>query len=43
MIFERLTGETTQYGTIIMNLKDDVSKSKEIVVEPSGIISIEVN
>ena len=43
LVFERMTGETTQYGTITISLKSDVSKTREITIEPSGTISVEIH
>jgi Tfp pilus assembly protein FimT len=38
IIFQRLTGKTSQNGTITLSLISDPSKSKTITVEVSGII-----
>lgn len=37
VIFERLTGATTQSGTITLRLTGDVSQTRVIRIEPSGI------
>lgn len=40
IIFQRLTGKTSQNGTITLSLISDPSKSKTITVEVSGIIEL---
>jgi Tfp pilus assembly protein FimT len=40
MVFQKLTGKTSQYGTIILRAKKDTAKTKTITVESTGIISI---
>lgn len=40
VIFQKLTGKTSQNGTIIIRLKSDNSKTKTIKIEGSGIASV---
>ncbi len=40
MVFQKLTGKTGQYGTIILRVKKDTAKNKTITVGSMGIISI---
>ncbi|MFQ5661947.1 MAG: Tfp pilus assembly protein FimT/FimU [Candidatus Paceibacteria bacterium] len=40
IIFQRLTGKTSQNGTITLSLISDPSKSKTITIEVSGIIEL---
>ncbi|MFC1751698.1 Tfp pilus assembly protein FimT/FimU [Patescibacteria group bacterium] len=42
LVFERLTGETAQNGMVTINLTNDLSKIREITIEPSGTISVEI-
>ena len=39
LVFQRLTGQTDEDGTISLRLKAGASKTKIITIEPSGIIS----
>jgi len=43
VVFERLTGNTTNYGTITLERIDDVSQNKIIFVDPSGSVSLTDN
>lgn len=36
VIFKRLTGETNQYGTITIRLKNDPAQIRAIIIEPTG-------
>lgn len=38
-LFQRLTGKTSQSGTITIRLKSDISKTKTILIEASGVAS----
>ena len=40
LVFERITGNTTDYGTIIVQLVSDASKLKTITISSIGIISV---
>lgn len=39
ILFQKLTGKTSQNGTITIRLKSDNSKTKTIVIETSGVAS----
>lgn len=39
ILFQRLTGKTSQNGTVIIRLKSDTSKTKTILIETSGVAS----
>ena len=39
VIFQKLTGKTSQNGTVIIRLKSDNSKTKTIVIAESGVAS----
>jgi hypothetical protein len=39
VLFQRLTGKTSQSGTITIRLKSDTSKTKTILIEASGVAS----
>jgi len=39
VIFEQLTGETSQYGTIEVSLKSNPSKKKTITILRTGVVS----
>lgn len=39
VVFQKLTGETSQYGAITLRLKRDASKTKSINISQSGIIA----
>ncbi|PIR58157.1 MAG: hypothetical protein COU71_00185 [Parcubacteria group bacterium CG10_big_fil_rev_8_21_14_0_10_38_31] len=39
MAFKRLTGKTDQYGSLILRVKSDISKTKTINITPSGSIN----
>ena len=39
VLFQRLTGKTSQSGTITIRLKSNVSKTKTILIEASGVAS----
>lgn len=41
MVFERLTGETNQYGSITIRLKNNMSETKTITIEKTGSVSIQ--
>lgn len=41
VIFQKLTGETSQYGTITLRLKRNPSKTKSVNIGQSGIITIQ--
>lgn len=38
IIFNRLTGETNQYGTFVIRLQDDVTASTTVTIYQTGII-----
>lgn len=40
VLFQRLTGKTSQNGSIIIRLKSDTAKTKTIIIEKSGIASV---
>lgn len=40
LIFQKLTGETGQYGIVTVRLKKDVSQIRDILIKPAGIISV---
>lgn len=40
VIFDRLTGKTSQGGTIIIRVKSDVSKTKTITINGTGLVSM---
>lgn len=40
VIFQRLTGVTSQYGTVTLRLKNDVSKTRVITIEQSGAVHL---
>ena len=42
LVFKKLTGETDQYGTITIRLKNDTSKSKNISIKASGAVNVEI-
>ncbi len=39
IIFQRLTGKTSQTGTVMIRLKADTSKTKTVTIEASGVAS----
>lgn len=39
ILFQRLTGKTSQNGTVTIRLKEDTSKIKTIAIEASGVAS----
>ena len=39
IIFDRITGDTAEYGTIIIRIKNDVSKQNIVNISKIGIIS----
>ena len=39
VIFDRLTGDTDQYGTIILQSNKDINKQKTITINKIGVIS----
>ena len=41
VVFNRLTGETDAYGTVVFRLKSDTTKTKILRVEKTGIVSTE--
>ena len=41
IIFERLTGETMQNGTITVRLKSDISRTRTITIISTGVVRIE--
>lgn len=41
LVFQRLTGETDNYGTISFRLNGGASKTKIITIESSGIVNID--
>ena len=41
IIFERLTGETNQYGAITVRVRNDASDAKTITIEKTGSVSVE--
>jgi prepilin-type N-terminal cleavage/methylation domain-containing protein len=40
VVFDKLTGKTTQYGTTTIALPSDLSKSKMVVVHQTGLVEI---
>jgi len=38
LIFERLSGETEEYGTITIQSKADSSKTKVLIIEKTGLV-----
>ena len=38
VVFERLTGKTSQDGTITLRIKNDPSKSVLITIQPTGVV-----
>lgn len=38
LVFQRLTGKTNEFGSITFRLKNDISKTKIITINSSGII-----
>lgn len=41
LIFEKLTGKTDEFGTIVFRVKNDVLKTKTIDIKNTGIIDIQ--
>ncbi len=41
MIFQKLTGKTDQFGSIIFRVKNDISKTKTIYIKNTGIINVQ--
>jgi len=41
VVFERLTGETIQYGTITFRLTSDTLKTRVITIGSTGVVSVE--
>lgn len=41
IVFDRLTGNTNQYGTITLRLVNDISKTKTITVEKTGLVKLD--
>lgn len=41
MVFEKLTGETNQYGAITVRIKNDTAGIKTITIEKTGSVSIQ--
>ena len=39
ILFERLTGETNQYGTITVSLTKDTTKTKQITLTRTGLVT----
>lgn len=39
VLFQRLTGKTSQNGTVMIRLKSDNSKTKTIMIAESGVVS----
>lgn len=39
IIFDKLTGKTSQYGTFDLRLKDDIARSVTITIEGTGVAS----
>lgn len=39
VLFDRLTGKTSQDGTIIIRIKSDISKTRTITVNATGVVS----
>lgn len=40
VVFQRLTGVTNQYGTVILRLKNDIEKKRIITIEKSGAVHL---
>ncbi len=40
-LFKKLTGETDNDGTIMLRLKSDISKTKTVVIQKTGLVIIE--
>ena len=43
IVFERLTGTTANYGSLVVGQTGDVSQNKTIYIDQSGIVSLTIN
>jgi len=41
VIFQKLTGETNQYGTVTFRLTSDFSKTRTLTILETGVVSVE--
>jgi len=41
VLFKRLTGETDNYGTIVLRLTSDASTTKTIRIEKTGVVDVQ--
>lgn len=41
LIFQKLTGKTDEFGTIVFRAKNDISKTKTIEIKNMGVINIQ--
>ncbi len=41
LVFQKLTGKTDQFGSIIFRVKNDISKTKTIDIKNTGIINVQ--
>lgn len=41
VIFERITGETPQSGTVVFRLKADTSRTKTVAIKSTGVVSVQ--
>jgi len=41
MTFQKLTGKTDQFGSVVFRVKNDISKTKTINVKNTGIINVQ--
>lgn len=40
VVFKRLNGETNEYGTVVIRLKSDISRTRNIIIEKTGVVSV---
>jgi len=40
VLFQRLTGKTDQYGSVVLQLKNNAPSTREITIEQTGVVSI---
>lgn len=41
LIFQKLTGKTDQFGSVVFRVKNDISKTKTIDIKNTGIINVQ--
>jgi len=41
LVFQKLTGKTDQFGSIIFRVKNDISKTKTIDIKNTGIVDVQ--